>query len=137
MRLTEEQKSEIRMLRTEGAGYKTIANGMGISANTVISFCRRNGLTGRAEKKPDVKPCKWCGRPVKQMPGRKEKKFCCEECRVKWWNRHQNQPHRKARYKFTCVRCGKTFIAYGNDHRKYCSHECYIADRFGGDRDEH
>ena len=22
--------------------------------------------------------------------------------------------------------------SYGNKNRKYCSHECYIADRFGG-----
>ena len=23
-------------------------------------------------------------------------------------------------------------ISYGNKHRKYCSHACYINDRFGG-----
>ena len=134
MRLTEEQKSEIRRQRVDGAGYKTIANGMGLSVNTVISHCRRNGLTGRARKKDGIQGCKWCGRPVQQTLGRKEKKFCSDECRIKWWNRHHNQPRRNAWYEFTCQCCGKPFRAYGNDHRKYCSHDCYIKDRFGDRR---
>ena len=39
---------------------------------------------------------------------------------------------RKAIYEYTCTTCGSAFTAYGNIHRKYCCHECYIADRFGG-----
>ena len=39
---------------------------------------------------------------------------------------------RKAMYEYTCPTCGSTFYAYGNRSRKYCSHECYIAARFGG-----
>ena len=36
-----------------------------------------------------------------------------------------------------CPHCGKEFHIYGDRRRKYCSHECYIADRFkGGDGDE-
>ena len=37
-------------------------------------------------------------------------------------------------YEYTCAHCGKPFTAYGNKGRKYCSHECYIADRFGEER---
>ena len=33
-----------------------------------------------------------------------------------------------------CPVCKKTFTVYGNANRKYCSHECYIEDRFGGGR---
>jgi hypothetical protein len=33
-------------------------------------------------------------------------------------------------YHFTCIACGKRFSAYGKADRKYCSHECYINDRF-------
>ena len=137
MRLTEKQQAEIRRCRVEGLGYLKIAKQMDLSVNTVRSFCDRNGLTGVARKRDGVIPCKCCGRPVRQNPGRKEKKFCSDECRVKWWNAHQNQVNRKAIYKFRCARCGKTFTAYGNDHRKYCSHDCYIADRFGGDQSEY
>lgn len=36
-----------------------------------------------------------------------------------------------------CPHCGKEFHIYGDKRRKYCSHECYIADRFkGGDCNE-
>ena len=35
-----------------------------------------------------------------------------------------------------CKQCGKPFTAYGNKGRKYCCHQCYIVDRFGGDRHE-
>ena len=134
MRLTEIEKTEIRRQRIEGVGYLRIANSMGISVNTIRSFCKRNDLAGRARKKDGVQPCKCCGSPVRQNPGRKEKKFCSDECRVKWWNAHQNQVNRNAVYEFTCAHCGKSFTAYGNDHRKYCSHDCYIKDRFGDTR---
>ncbi|RXM53885.1 RNA polymerase subunit sigma-70, partial [Clostridium tetani] len=31
--------------------------------------------------------------------------------------------------------CGKEFSAYGNKNRKYCSHNCYIRDRFWRDEE--
>lgn len=34
---------------------------------------------------------------------------------------------RKAVYTYTCPACGKEFTVYGNSHRKFCSHACYIA----------
>lgn len=39
-------------------------------------------------------------------------------------------------YNFSCKYCGKSFSVYGNAHRKYCCHDCYIKDRFGDDSDE-
>lgn len=36
--------------------------------------------------------------------------------------------------KAVCPVCKKPFTVYGNANRKYCSHECYIEDRFGGGR---
>jgi hypothetical protein len=69
-----------------------------------------------------------------KTPAGRRKKFCSDECRVKWWNAHQNQVSRKAVYEFTCAYCGKSFTVYGNNHRKYCSHDCYIKDRFGDTR---
>ena len=35
-----------------------------------------------------------------------------------------------------CPICGKTFMSHKNAKRKYCSHECYIKDRFGGGQHE-
>lgn len=33
---------------------------------------------------------------------------------------------------YVCPNCGQSFTAYGNSHRKYCSHECYVTARFKG-----
>lgn len=78
--------------------------------------------------------CVSCGAPITQMPGKKEKKFCSDRCRNQWWNAHLDLVDRRANYEFVCLTCGKKFTAYGNAHRKYCSRDCYIDDRFGGCR---
>ena len=137
--MTNEQKNRISSLRKEGHSYSQVAQELGINENTVKTFCRRNGLTGDAGKMPEPvfqgitqKPCRQCGKTVIHYPGRKEKKFCCDACRNKWWNSHLGQVKRKAMYEYTCPSCGSTFYAYSNRNRKYCSHECYVEARFGG-----
>ena len=136
MRLTEVQQADIRRKRVEGLGYLKISQEMNLSVNTVHSFCRRNGLAGRIIKQDEVIPCKCCGHPMTPDHRRKGQKFCSESCRMKWWARNRDKLKKKAIYSFVCAHCGKEFTAYGNTHRKYCSHDCYIADRFGGDLDE-
>lgn len=140
--MTDEQKKQIRMLRSAGYGYATLADKLGLTKNQVSAFCRRNNLTGiQATEKRKIVPssdiCKGCGKPIKQIPGKKQVIFCSDSCRMKWWNAHPELIRRNAIYEFTCAYCGKTFFAYGNAHRKYCSHVCYIRDRFkGGDDHE-
>lgn len=136
--MTDEQKKKITALRQEGLGYMAIAKQMDISKDTVKSFCRRNGLAGEmasaAEKK--VPKCRECGKLLQQAEGMKPRVFCCDECRVKWWHEHPEQIKQRAVYSFICACCGKAFTAYGNSKRKYCSHKCYIRNRFkGGDMD--
>ena len=48
MKMTEEQKQEIEVLRCQGIGYCTVAKRVGLSANTVKTFCRRNNLSSAA-----------------------------------------------------------------------------------------
>ncbi len=137
--MTEKQKQQITHLRKNGCGYTVVANKVGISKDTVKSFCRRNGLAGEraAAQAGNVPECRECGKPVQQTEGMKPRVFCCDECRVKWWHEHPDKIKRRAVYSFTCAGCGTTFTAYGNSRRKYCSHECYIRNRFkGGDADE-
>ena len=125
--MTNEQQLKILALRQQGYGYIKIGQIIGISDNTVRSFCRRNE---RGENtKAAVFTCKQCGKQIKAMPGRKPRKFCSDSCRVSWWNSHMECVNRKAIYSFNCQHCGKSFSAYGNRSRKYCSHVCYIADR--------
>lgn len=141
--MTDVQREQIIKLRMEGKGYGTIAQMLGVSPNTIKSFCRRNELRGDAvEVKPvvlsgETTSCQNCGRTIQQIAKQKKKRFCCDKCRNTWWNSHLDLVKRKTVYEFECPHCGKKFHIYGDKRRKYCSHECYIADRFkGGDGDE-
>ena len=132
--MTPTQKETIALLRTDGRSYGEIANHLGINRDAVISFCRRN-----LPKQPVQAPieadgedqCRQCGSQLIQRKDMKTRVFCCDACRIKWWSEHPEKLNKKAVYNFTCAHCGKAFSAYGNRGRKYCSHECYIEDRFG------
>ena len=130
--MTDLQIEQIRAMRLQGVGYTKISQALGISDNTVRSFCRRNGLAGEASMNTTC--CKQCGKPIRIVPKQKPRKFCSDACRTAWWNSHPEAVDRKAVYHFTCAACGKDFTAYGNAHRKYCGHACYIAARFGKER---
>lgn len=127
--MTDKQKIEIERMRRAGMGYKKIAVTLELSENTVKSYCRRLNDT---PAKDNGEKCLTCGKPLIQIPGYKKKKFCSDSCRMKWWNAHLDIVQRKAIYTFICPNCGKEFTVYGNANRKYCCHECYIEDRFGG-----
>lgn len=130
--MTDEQKEKIICFRRRGIGYADIGRELGISKDTVKSFCRRNGLTISEVKTDDLDRCRECGNPIVQQEKSKKRIFCCKACREKWWTEHADRICRKVVYTFTCAGCGKTFTAYGNSSRKYCSHACYVRDRFGG-----
>ena len=121
--MTDQQKKELIDLRANGYGYKKIARLLGVSESTVSAYCQRNNLS--------LNSCKNCGNVIQKSKGTKPKTFCCDRCRNAWWNKHLNEVTRKANYNLICQYCGKQFIAYGNKKRKYCSHACYISDRFG------
>ena len=129
--MTEEQKTKIQQLRQRGMGYIRIAQALGISENTIKSFCRRNRLAGDAVPTLPDHFCLSCGKPVLQNPGRKEKKFCSDTCRMEWWNAQPDNIRRKTWQTLICQHCGKAFKVYGNAVRKYCCHACYVAARFG------
>ena len=133
--MTDEQRSQIIHLRQQGKGYTTIATLIGLTKDNVGKFCRNHGLNGirdqvctPAASNADI--CLNCGSELKHTPGARKKKFCNVQCRQTWWNAHQSMVVRKAFYSYTCPACGKVFTAYGNNHRKYCTHSCYITARF-------
>ena len=129
--MTREQKLMIVSLRSQGLGYKRVADRLGIFINTVKSFCRRQKDKTHEEDQPGPFTCKCCGVTVKQTPGRKKKLFCSDKCRMKWWNEHPELVERRAFYEKTCPNCGRVFTVYGDSKRKYCCHECYVEHRFG------
>lgn len=130
--MTNEQKNMIEAYRRKGVGYKQIAKELGMSPNSVKSYCRRNHLSNEDLKRnEDETFCEQCGKTIQQVKGRKRKRFCSDKCRNSWWNAHLDLVKRKAIYEYICPTCGKTFSVYGNAKRKYCSHACYLAGRFG------
>ena len=138
--MTTEEKSSIIQMRRAGRSLSDIAEELGLSRNTVKSFCRRNNSTGDENETPvtagdaDVRIslCLYCGKPVQQHPGHKLKKYCNDACRNHHWYAQVSESQHAAMVAYTCPVCGDRFFAYPNRHRKYCSHECYIEARFGG-----
>ena len=138
--MTDTERNQIVRLRGEGFSYIKIATVLSLNENTVKSFCKRRGLGGLASatKEPTLgeeHKCQYCGLPIRQMEGRKEKKFCSDTCRMAWWNSHRDKVNHRIVRQLECPCCNKTFTVYGNGQRKYCSHTCYVKDRFGGGQD--
>jgi len=129
--MTREQQDEIRRLRAMGEGYKKIGALLDLSVNTVKSFCRRDVGSELAETDDSILPvddtqlCPRCHRPVALVPGHRRRVFCSDACRVAYWRMQARSATTK-----TCVGCGQPLFGHDRD-RKYCSHDCYIAHRFG------
>lgn len=123
--MTKDETQRVDALRRKGMGYGAIAQELGLSINTVKSYCRRHAL-------PDGTACEECGAPIVQVAGRKRKRFCSDAWRNAWWNAHLSLVQRRAVRTVICAGCGRPFEAYGRAPRKYCSHACYVAHRFGG-----
>lgn len=146
--MTELQAKRIQELRMRGAGYRMIGEVLNLSRDSVRNYCKGHGLMGygaavRINIKEQIAAqvaCQCCGKLLVQSGKGRKRKFCSEKCRREWWSAHQDAIQRKATaiYDGVCAYCGKSFTAYGNQHRKYCSHSCYIRARFGspGDRAE-
>ena len=124
--MTTNEKEQIIALKNRGLGCNRIAKISGVPLGTVKSFLSRTDI-----KPPELPTgvCLACGKEIQSTANVKSKRFCAGTCRQKWWNAHLYLVNRKAFYDFTCPHCGKKFTAYGNDHRIYCSRECYAAAR--------
>ena len=141
--MTDAQAAQIKELRLKGMGYRAIADALGLSRDIVRNHCKAKGMGGyvaatvknlqeRAERSGI---CICCGKEIAQQGTGRPRKFCSEKCRRQWWKMHPEEGNQKAMYTQVCARCGKEFTAYGNSHRKYCSHDCYIKARFWRDED--
>lgn len=123
--MNDAQKKMLSGLREQGLGYIKIAKAMGISVNTVKSYCKRHAIQDKNGY------CLYCGKPLHQVkPGRK-RKFCSDECRMNWWNTHRELVNHRNVRKMICPNCHKLFTVTGSKPRKYCCHECYVEARFG------
>ena len=127
--MTSEQKQTILSMRSQGNTIPQIADELGISVNSIKSFCRRS----QQNQAKDL--CKQCGKFLLHIPRRKPKTFCGDRCRYAWWSTRRDQFKHKVTTVAVCAGCGKDFQYYGKKKRKYCSHPCYIANRYAGSSD--
>ncbi len=127
--MTNGEKMLITQQRRRGLGYTEIARELGMSVNTVKSYCQRNGIKP-ISKRTGIgnDACRQCGSMLEHTPGRKKKQFCSDACRMHWWHDHREMS--KTARGAKCVACAREFIT--DRAQKYCSHACYIAARFGG-----
>ena len=123
--MNEIQKHKLVRLKKQGRSYKEIASALSISEGTIKSFFRRQKL----KSKEIYTKCKNCGATLEKSSRSNVKKFCSNLCRYKWW-RKNTENNRKCVKINICKNCSKKFKSYYNKDRKYCSHECYINDRF-------
>ena len=114
--MTDTEKNKILELRALGYGYQKISKEIGVSINSIRNYC---------SKVNSINTCKECGRKIKNLPGKKKKKFCSDECRYAWWNKHRNELNHKIRNVVICACCGKEFVSFTNYKRLYCSFDCY------------
>ena len=128
--MTNGEKMLIAQQIKQGMGYSEIARKLGMSVNTVKSYCQRNGLkrTGVTEALAND-ACKRCGCALVHTPGRKKKQFCSDACRLRWWHEHRYMS--KTARSAKCVACGRAFMT--DCGQRYCSHACYIHMRFESD----
>ena len=118
--MTQEEKEKISAMTRDGMKARQISDDLGLSVNTVRSFIRRHGAAANGSA------CAECGKPLVQTSGHRQKRFCSDVCRARWWKAHPEQGQRKAYYRLNCQHCGKEYVSYGNRNRKYCSRECYL-----------
>lgn len=131
--MTEQIKADIRRLRQAGNSYTQIAEILHLSRNTVKSVCQRVGFQPEAESMVSIDRgyCRNCGMRITQTEGQKHRYFCSVVCRRAWWKGHRDSGNKKTAVQVQCISCGRIFADYTRNHRKYCSHACYIAHRFG------
>ena len=138
--ITNSQKERIGHMRLNGESYAGIADALGLSRNTVKSFCLRNiRATPHEEKACPVNNgvCVQCGKVFVLCPGHRQRRFCTDRCRMTWWNAHRDLLKSASIVEHTCACCGKHFMGYARQQRKFCSHACYIAHRYKKERECH
>lgn len=128
--MTTLEKQEILNLRCLGKSYKEISNLTGFCESTVKTTCLRT----KAKKERRDGYCKYCGKKLRFVSGKKEKQYCSDKCRQLYWHEHNDQLNKKYDTEIECHFCHRTFRTYKSLNKKFCSWECYLnsKQRIGG-----
>ena len=133
--LNKSQIKQVKALRSQGFGYKKIADQIGATRDEVRYACKsfENVSAKTAAITDAIAVCQQCGEPLQISETGRPKKFCSDRCRIQYWSAHRDDVNKasSAVYIKVCLYCGKSFEAYGHKEAKYCCHEHAIAHRFG------
>lgn len=121
------QMEGVRRLRESGLSYKAIHTATGLSEGTIKAYCSRNHITAHEPLAPAV--CEHCGKDITTRLETRHRRFCSQQCRQLWWAQNRDKRLKKGAVN-TCAYCKKKYSSYAKGS-KYCSHPCYIAQRFG------
>ena len=111
---------------TNGGRSKITVCRISVTGIEIIEKIDRADINGRnkqkeLEKKLKPKKCAFCGKVFK--PTQPPQRFCCAECRVKFFSRKQGiEVVESHQTDLKCVVCGTEFR--GTQRQKYCSVRC-------------
>lgn len=120
----QQKKLEIQKLREAGCSYGVIAKKLNISKSTVATICKaiENGEIC----------CLECGKKLTQPNLGRKRKYCSDKCRYDY-NRKLGKKVVEISYEKICQCCKKPFKTFKSYNRKYCSWDCYLKGRYGGE----
>ena len=93
--MTEEERLQIKKLRTEGYSYGRIAKILGISRDTISSYCRRKQITiletrANPNESLQYRQCLYCHQ-LFLANSLKNQIFCTTECRRSYWKHMEGE----------------------------------------------
>lgn len=121
--MRDEEREAIERLRELGWEYEKIATALELSRDVVRNCCKRIKMAGYIADTENITCCRNCHKPLLQAKTGRRRKFCSDKCRREWGNIHPKM------YKHDCQFCERKFESRVSK-QKYCSHKCYIRDRF-------
>lgn len=125
--MTNGQEIIIQRLRMAGESYTSISNKTGMAVGTIKAYCSRQGIKPRQD---ETQQCAGCGKTLLMvMKQNRPQRFCSTQCRISWWKDNRDKRVRCGAV-HVCEHCRKEYTSY-NKQSKYCSHSCYIVQRFG------
>ena len=121
------QREKVRQMRVRGDSYADIGVATGLPVGTIKAYCSRNDI--RLNQPEQEGLCERCGKALVRQVHAPAKRFCSFECRNSWWHDNRDKRVRNGAA-HVCAHCKKEYPSYDSES-KYCSHPCYIAQRFG------
>lgn len=93
--MTEEEKNQIRILRSRGYSYGKISKILGIKRSTISDYCYRYKIEPTDTKtdstsSTEYRCCPYCHQ-LFLATTQKNQQFCSSQCRINYWKRENEE----------------------------------------------